>query len=321
MPSRLFVKSKILFKGLAFILIPLAIDTIFCVQLLNLMAKTEEAAKMEHRHMEIVRHANSIMTLYGATSGGYANYATTGDVGWLKSGQDCEKRLNAEFDQLMPLISDLPKMAKECRKYQAQGKAMLGQLEGLGRTHQSEEDMAGTLIRLKEHGLQQFISSVGITSKTITDLAFAQEAELDRVRIQQAQSRAEITGWLRVLIGFNLLLALIMGALFLYDITRRLSILVQNAQLLPKLLPLNERVEGGDELSYLDSVLHDAAEELRNASEQRRYLMEMVAHDIRSPLMSSQVSLEVLSDSRIGELPAIAKRQVDALTSNIRRVI
>jgi len=109
--------------------------------------------------------------------------------------------------------------------------------------------------------------------------------------------------------------------LFVYDTKRRLSVLVQNAQLLPKLLPLNERVAGSDELTLLDEALHDASSQLRNASEQRRYLMEMVAHDIRSPLMSSQVSLEVLSDKRIGELPAMAKRQVDALTANIRRVI
>jgi signal transduction histidine kinase len=322
MPSWSFVKSKILFKGLAFILIPCAVDTVFCVVLLNMMAETEAMAVKEHEHMAIVRHANSIMTMYGAASGQIGSYASSGDESWLKSGHEYMKKLDGEYDELMPLIAHMPGMVETTQKYRAQGVDMLHQLETLGSARRNQpENMADLFGRLKSRGLMEFISHAGNTSKAITDLAFAQEGELEKERVKQAKARANMKSVLQLAIGFNLFVALIMGGLFLFDITRRLSILVQNAQLLPKLLPLNEQVTGNDELSYLDSVLHDAASELRMASEQRRYLMEMVAHDIRSPLMSSQVSLEVLSDKRIGELPAMAKRQVDALTTNIRRVI
>ncbi|MBS1988926.1 MAG: HAMP domain-containing histidine kinase [Cyanobacteria bacterium SZAS LIN-3] len=322
MRSRFAVKSKILVKGLAFILIPCAIDTASCIWLLHMVSETEEIATREHMHMEIVKHANCIMTLYSAASGQLGTYASTGDEASLKAGQDYQVKLNQEFDKLAPLIVTDPKIAANFAMYRHQGADMLKQLEtmGMARNH-SPEDMADILMRLRSRGLLHFISQAGTTTKKVTDLAISQEEELEQERIKQIQSREKIKVGLQLLIGFNLLLALVMGGLFLYDITRRLSILVQNAQLLPKLLPLNERVQGGDELSYLDEVLHDAASELRNASEQRRYLMEMVAHDIRSPLMSSQVSLEVLSDKRIGELPAMAKRQIDALTTNIRRVI
>jgi signal transduction histidine kinase len=48
--------------------------------------------------------------------------------------------------------------------------------------------------------------------------------------------------------------------------------------------------------------------------------MDMVAHDIRSPLMSSQVAIDILSDPRVGDLPPAVKRQVESLGRNIKRL-
>ena len=322
MPSRMLFKSKILAKGLAFILVPCAIDTIFCLQLLQMQSDAEKFAEQEHTRMQIVHHANSIMTLYGAASGQLGTYAQSGDRNCLDKGRAYVEQLNQQYDELVPLIRSMPTINDKTLRYRQQGAEFLKQLEKIGSTRQSgQEDITDTFIRLQENGLTKFIYSAGSTSKAITDMAISQEAAMDADRHKQKEQREKIANGLKLLIGFNLLIALVGGCLFLFDITRRLSILVQNAQRLPKLLPLNERVEGGDELEYLDSVLHNAADELRNSMEQRRYLMEMVAHDIRSPLMSSQVSLEVLSDKRIGELPPMAKRQVDALAGNIKKVI
>ncbi len=316
-----YFTSKILIKGLAFILVPCFIDTVFCMQFLHLMSEADKQADQEHRHMEIVRHANSLMQFYAAASGQYGSYATNGDKSCLTKGAEYEKRLDEEFKKLMPLIADQPAIAKSTRLYRDQGNEMLHKFRDIGSIGAEVGDMNGAAMLLKAKGMRDFIYMAGNTSKTITDLAFAQEEDLEHVRRQQVQTRQKIVDLLRQLIFFNLVGALLMGTLFVYDITQRLGILVENAQLLPKLLPLNKQVKGNDELSYLDSVLHEAAGELRSASDQRRYLMEMVAHDIRSPLMSSQVSLEVLSDERIGPLPPMAVRQVDALTKNIRRVI
>ena len=97
-----FFNSKILVKGLAFILIPCFIDTIFCLQFLHLMSETDFQAEQEHRHMEIVRHANSLMQFYAAASGQYGSFATTGDKNCLARGAECEKKLEDEFKKLMP---------------------------------------------------------------------------------------------------------------------------------------------------------------------------------------------------------------------------
>ncbi|MBU6454274.1 MAG: HAMP domain-containing histidine kinase [Cyanobacteria bacterium REEB67] len=322
MSARLHLKSKILIKGLACILIPCALDTVFCIKLYYMQLEAAEFAKKEHTHMQIVQHANNIMTLYGAASGQLGTYSQNGDPGSLTAGKSYVEKLNAQYDELVPLLRKMPSMSNRALQYRAQGAAFLKQLETMGaQRHGADENLTDTWLRLKENGIIQFIYNAGHTTKAITDLAVAEEAEQEKEHLKEVESRANTTEGLKYLIGFNLLIALLVGLLFFFDITSRLTMLMRNAQKLPKLLPLTERVEGGDELEYLDNILHDAADELRNASEQRRYLMEMVAHDIRSPLMSSQVSLEVLSDKRIGELPAMAKRQIDALSTNIKRVI
>ena len=322
MPGKIPLRSRILFKGLAFILIPCAVNTLFCIKLFQLQAEAEDFGRQEHTHMAIVRHANSIMTLYGAASGQLATYAQSGEKAALDRGHEYVAKLDKEYEELVPLLRSMPVISDKTLLYRKEGATFLKELEAIGDGRsQGSEDISDTFMRLKQHGLMRFIYNASITSRAVTDLAIAQEAELESTRDKGIIARAQARTALSMLIALNLLMALLCGAYFFFSITRRLSVLMQNAQRLPTLLPLNERVTGGDELEYLDGILHDAAGELRNASEQRRYLMEMVAHDIRSPLMSSQVSLEVLSDERIGDLPPMAKRQVNALHTNIKRVI
>ena len=45
---------------------------------------------------------------------------------------------------------------------------------------------------------------------------------------------------------------------------------------------------------YLDGVLHEASNDLRQAAEHKRSLMQMVAHDIRSPLGTAKLETESL---------------------------
>jgi two-component system sensor histidine kinase KdpD len=104
-------------------------------------------------------------------------------------------------------------------------------------------------------------------------------------------------------------------------ITRRLDVLVGNAHRLPLGLPLEERVSGVDELAYLDTVLHEADSYLREAKEARGLLMEMVAHDMRSPLMSAQIALELLGQQLTADASAGVQRQTDALRRNLSVVI
>ncbi|MBA4049740.1 MAG: hypothetical protein C0464_01890 [Cyanobacteria bacterium DS2.008] len=86
---------------------------------------------------------------------------------------------------------------------------------------------------------------------------------------------------------------------FLRDISKRLSALVTNARQLPDEKTLSEKVGGDDEIAYLDSVLHQASDKLKEAAENRKSVLNMIAHDIRSPLMSSKLLIDNLLDSPV----------------------
>jgi signal transduction histidine kinase len=83
-------------------------------------------------------------------------------------------------------------------------------------------------------------------------------------------------------------------------------------------LPL---VGGADEITLLDKVFHDMADEIDRVAKHKQELVSMVSHDLRSPLMSVQVSLELIASGAIGELQARMGKEVNAASRNVKRLI
>ena len=128
----------------------------------------------------------------------------------------------------------------------------------------------------------------------------------------------EIILWGNIL---TLFLAAGLMAILIRHINGRLNLLVQNARILPTGHKLPNRVRGGDELAYLDRVMHTAAAELMHAASHREQIMQMVAHDLRSPLMSSQISLEILTSDKVPTPPPGVKKHIFGVKHNIALLV
>ncbi|MFX7620780.1 hypothetical protein ABTJ52_20485, partial [Acinetobacter baumannii] len=89
----------------------------------------------------------------------------------------------------------------------------------------------------------------------------------------------------------DILLALLLVLLFSRQITKRLAILVRNAESLTISQQL-ATVKGNDEIAYLGTKIDQASQRLREATAHRDSIIDMVAHDVRAPLMAAQISLE-----------------------------
>ncbi|MFX6865399.1 hypothetical protein ABTH66_19410, partial [Acinetobacter baumannii] len=78
-----------------------------------------------------------------------------------------------------------------------------------------------------------------------------------------------------VLLGIvgNLLLTTALILFLNKDMSKRLSVLMENAQRLSSRESLNKPIGGSDELTYLDQTLHKAAGDLSNAFEFRSSVM------------------------------------------------
>jgi PAS domain S-box-containing protein len=74
------------------------------------------------------------------------------------------------------------------------------------------------------------------------------------------------------------------------------------------------------EMKQLFCVAHDISERKRLES-LRRELVAMVSHDLRSPMTSMQVTLNILSSGALGELPAEAQKRVNRAELSLSQLV
>jgi signal transduction histidine kinase len=99
-------------------------------------------------------------------------------------------------------------------------------------------------------------------------------------------------------VALEIIMTITVLLLLLNNITQRLNVLVNNARSIATGKPLSSSVSGTDELAYLDQVLHKSSSSLLRAAEHKRALMQMVAHDLRSPMMSAKLlTQQLISES------------------------
>jgi signal transduction histidine kinase len=153
-----------------------------------------------------------------------------------------------------------------------------------------------------------------------------QRAELKRlseVRQQRASFLHDIQGLIFAAIAINMLMYVVLWLLFIDQLSKRLDLLVDCAKKIPTRQPVLSPVVGKDELASLGDQLQRASVDLKEADDQRQAMMNMVAHDIRAPLMTVEVALTML-ETKCSPLPLVAVQSADSLRSaraNVERVL
>lgn len=149
----------------------------------------------------------------------------------------------------------------------------------------------------------------------------AVEEELAKLSEEEQSKRTGVQVQIYIGIAANLLFATLLIVFFSQSVTKRLNILVEHARSLPKKEPIVSSVSGDDELAYLDTVLQSTSGRLIESSEHRRAVMQMVAHDMRSPMMAAQASIELLNAVHGESLPPVGQRHLPSAEKNIDRIL
>jgi len=310
---------KIIHKGLALVLVPILVESIFFWQLYGLVVSAEQLAQAERRQSAIVERMNFVMTLFANATGSMFSYLITGKQSYSMQGKAYLDGVRSEFDAMDLLMKDDPSLRSVLTEFRAMSEDEFRKLAAFT-PPEPGTNYSTALSSITE--LKPYLKQANAKSRKVMKIIVDQRTHLEEVRQEEVASREKVKALVFAGILLNLLLALALVLIFIKDITGRLGVLVENARLLPTGQPLMGHVRGSDELNYLDNALHAAAHQLRQAAEHRQSLMEMVAHDLRSPLMSSQVSLEILSADQIARvLPQQAVRQVDSVKRNISRLV
>jgi signal transduction histidine kinase len=311
-------KPQILHKVLAVVVLPIVLELGLNLQLYQLVTRAEAMAQAERQQSEIVDHINTLTFLFANAGGSIASYSVTGSVGYLKTGKDFVDQFRKEMSELMRLSAIDPDSLKAMQEFNKLAEAEFAQLYSVGPPEAGTNyDQAVTSIR----GLRSMIKQANVKSRIIMRLSISQKERLATIRAREEASRRqvkEIILWGNIL---TLFLAAGLIALLIRHINGRLGLLVQNARILPTGHKLPNRVRGGDELAYLDKVMHTAAAELGHAASHREQIMQMVAHDLRSPLMSSQISLEILTSDKVPTPPPGVSKHIFGVKHNIALLV
>ncbi|MBX9937757.1 MAG: hypothetical protein K2Y32_00815 [Candidatus Obscuribacterales bacterium] len=312
------LEPKVLHKSLILVLLPLLIQTIFFFQLGGVVAKAERMALAERRQSTVVEQVNWLIAIFMSTTSNLGTYIITGHKPYAEEGKLALIDLRRQFDELENLLADSPKQLGHVRQMREIVEVQLKELQALEPT---EERNSFTYLWSHMKEFRETMQEVGVRTGVLMRMISSEKDQLSKVRKEEARARQSVKDQLLIGMVVNFILVGILLIWFINDITGRLSQLVENARKIPTGQPLDAHVKGSDELAYLDEVLHNAAEDLKRANDHRQSLMEMVAHDLRSPLMSCQVSMQILSSDKMPELPPIAVRQINSVQGNIKRVV
>ncbi len=119
----------------------------------------------------------------------------------------------------------------------------------------------------------------------------------------------------------NFAVALLLLALFIQDINKRLKLVVAAAESLSLPAAADIPVIGRDELSALSSALNTTRRQLGQATDLRARIMSEIASDIRLPLEQAKRGIRALVEANEGDRSAEAMSDLRSAEESLDRTL
>lgn len=306
-------------KGLVLVAVPLLFELLFVAVLVVLLRQADADVEREIRAKTIAQHVSLLTKRYFAalTDVGVYNLTRSKEV---KRRYDRDALLvKKQFLVIKDLVEDDPVKLAELEQIEKEVDILHLEMHKLkGKEFGAVPGMA----------ISNELVSWAQTSKALTRLTnridqFV-EPELEEAKrgaVRRLHDRSSIEGVIWIGIAINVLIALFAARYFGRSISSRLSVLTDNTYRFAKAQPLNPPLEGKDEIAHLDGVFHDVVDHLARVDRQKKEFLAVVSHDLRSPLMSVQGTLTLMTNGILGELSDKAKMRLEDAEADVGRLI
>jgi signal transduction histidine kinase len=148
-------------------------------------------------------------------------------------------------------------------------------------------------------------------------MAALHEKELaDTSGARQVAYRQRILKLSLVVMGLNILASFFLAFYLFREIASRLSVISSNAKRFASGKELQPPLTGEDEIAELDKAFRRMAKDVENTANQRQELVNMLTHDLRSPLTTIQGCFDLLSTGSFGALNADGEKFVKLAERN-----
>ncbi len=319
---------KVLQKALILLLIPLLFEAVLIVVLIFQNTQLEDETR---RMLAQKSLGQSVAMLFSAYM------AATDSVYWLqgKPNLSNHEKFRANMQRVQTLQGEA---SRQIRAHKLEGHPAVASLlrvsdfvssklvpykELIVEHHVLTDDQIIDLVRECD-SMTLVLDECGQAARQLWE--WERQQSQNSQRLQRSRKEAMHTTLVVGLSG-NLLLSILMAVWFNHTTITRLRLIMGNARLIGNQSPLVVSVAGHDEFSELDLVLHKVSElmaESRNQELQAKTMKEdfyaMVTHDLRSPLTSVGVALELLLDGAKGPLSNTAVDVLAGSSRNLDRV-
>jgi signal transduction histidine kinase len=305
--------SKFFQKVLLLVSIPLAFQLVFLFALSQMLDQAEREVKRAACARSLHTHVRTLVK--SLTSGAAIGYTTISGKLFLERFQTAIASIP---DELVELDRFGGLNAEQVRRYQQFSKS-IGELKAKCTRGSS----------LLQQGKTEEGSAI-LDSMTASMADVWQESELilkDVKQIEentpavQTETRKAVSALLWFGAAVNICLVIGLAVAFHRNTAARLNTLMENTALFAKKKPLLPVVAGGDEIASLDTCFHKMADDLGELDRMKQEFLSMLSHDLRSPLTSLKITMEMLSEGHLGELTKEGKDIISRAGSSTGRML
>lgn len=296
---------RLLQQGLILILVPLFFELGFLAVLTGFLEEVEDNLSEEKHSMLLMAHGHNMLQLF-IPIGKALYFSKPYEHQTLTNVYNKKvKEINAELEAMSSLIKDQSDTGQRqsFERVKASSQESLHELDKLFKATLRQDPDKNSGGPQRQVVFKKFLNVVDQFIRTEKE-----RGQGLRQSTESSRNRVKVTlyaGWV-----FNLFMAVFLVAYFTGSTARRLNVVSENAVRLGRGDTLLPGISGNDEIAELDKVFHDMADALAAASQRKRELVQMVNHDLRTPLSSIKISMETLLAGVFGVLPPEAIDQL-----------
>ncbi len=198
-------------------------------------------------------------------------------------------------------------------------------LQQLDESFKLFKDTEGVFESGDEAGKRYAVYRISRQAKTLSQLNDRFVAKQDEKTAAHEKLEAQTRMWVNSIVygGLTVNISLVIFLLLYFNsrTSKRFNKLSKNIVALGANREIPSRLDGADELAMLDDVVHAVSRALQEAERSKQEVLAMVTHDLRSPLTSLQLTLNLLHSGSMDNSSDKAKNMIARADSSVGKLI
>ncbi len=306
-------------KGLVIVSVPLIFEAGFILGLFLMLEDAEEKVNKETKSRLVLQEVNNISKNIVDSASHLVTWNFTHKRAELQKFDNTMLGIADSIDNLKEMSADDPVRREHAKQVEFHGKATMRNLIA------HREKMVGNSGEVYSPNFQEFRRDFNAEFDPFLKEAQALANEEEKVQKLVPQAIEARKTSLRILLatgfGMNIAIAIFIATLFSREISARLAVLSENSQRMAIGKPLLDRIDGKDEVAQLDKTFHHMADALRAAEKTKREFVQMISHDLRTPLTAILGTFELLASGAYGALTERGQTRVTDAEQESERLI